>query len=83
VQDIEEKAGERNSRGKVWAMQFNGPSYFLASRVPMAATLLKRRDLELLGHAVVSVPYWEWDGRKGAGEREQYLRGKPISMRVY
>jgi hypothetical protein len=31
---------------------------------------------ELLGHALVSVPYWEWIGYKGALEREQYLRGK-------
>ena len=39
-------------------------------------TLLKRRHLELLGNALVTVPYWEWEGCKGAGEREQYLRGK-------
>ena len=32
--------------------------------------------LELLGHALVTVPYWDWDGCKGPGEREQYLRGK-------
>ena len=24
----------------------------------------------------MSVPYWEWEGAKGAGERELYLRGK-------
>jgi len=30
---------------------------------------MKRRQLEeLLGHALVSVPYWEWSGCKGAGE---------------
>ena len=38
--------------------------------------VLKRRHLELLGHALVSVPYWEWDRCKGEGEREQYLRSK-------
>ena len=27
-------------------------------------------------HEAVSVPYWEWEGGKGAGERELYLRGK-------
>ena len=27
-------------------------------------------------HEAVSVPYWEWEGAKGAGEREVYLRGK-------
>ena len=27
-------------------------------------------------HEAVSVPYWEWEGAKGAGERAVYLRGK-------
>ncbi len=31
---------------------------------------------QLLGHALVTVPYWEWEGCKKAGEREQYLRDK-------
>ena len=56
--------------------QFDGPSHFLTSRAPTGATLLKRRHLELLGHALVTVPYWEWEGCKRAGEREQYLRDK-------
>jgi hypothetical protein len=30
----------------------------------------------VLGHALVSVPCWEWDRCKGACEREQYLRDK-------
>ena len=55
------------------AVEFDGPLHFLASRAPTGATLLKRRHLQLLGHALVSVPYWEWDACKGAGEREQYL----------
>jgi hypothetical protein len=29
-----------------------------------------------LGKALLSVPYWEWDGCNGAGERERYLRGR-------
>ena len=29
-------------------------------------------------HEAVSVPYWEWEGAKGAGEREVYLRGTTI-----
>ena len=57
VRDIKEKAGERNSRGKVWAVEFDGPSHFLASRAPTGATLLKRRYMHVLGHAVISVPY--------------------------
>jgi hypothetical protein len=59
-----------------WAVEFDGPGHFLASGAPTGATLLKRRHLELLGHALVSVPYWEWDRCKGEGEREQYLRSK-------
>jgi hypothetical protein len=42
-----------------------GPSHFLASGAPTGATLLKRRHLQLLGHALVSVPYWEWDEARG------------------
>ena len=57
-------------------MEFDGPSHFLTSRAPTGAILLKRRHLELLGHALVTVSYWEWEGCKGAGEREQCLRGK-------
>jgi hypothetical protein len=68
--------GERSSSTSTWAVEFDGPSHFLTSRAPTGATLLKRRHLELLGHALVTVPYWEWDGCKTAGEREQYLRGK-------
>ena len=70
--------GERSGGGGTWAVEFDGPSHFLASssRAPTGATLLKRRQLQLLGHALVSVPYWEWAACKGAGEREQYLRSK-------
>ena len=57
-------------------MEFDGPLHFLASRAPTGATLLKRRHLLGLGHALVSVPYWEWSGFSGAGEREQYLKSK-------
>ena len=38
--------------------------------------MLKRRHLELLGHALVSVPYWERDRCKGAVAREQSLKRK-------
>jgi len=68
--------GERRSSTGTWTVEFDGPSHFLTSRAPTGATLLKRRHLQLLGHALVSVPYWEWEGCKRAGEREQYLRDK-------
>ena len=32
--------------------------------------------MNVLGHALVSVPYWEWSGCKGAGETEQSLKSK-------
>ena len=71
-----EMGGESSSSASTWAVELDGPDHFLASRAPTGATLLKRRHLELLGHALVTVPYWEWEVCKRAGEREQYLRGK-------
>jgi hypothetical protein len=67
---------ERSSSAGTWAVEFDGPSHFLKSRAPTGATLLKRRHLELLGHTLVSVPYFEWDGSKGTGKRVQYLKSK-------
>jgi hypothetical protein len=70
--------GEGSGGGGTWAVEFDGPSHFLASsnRAPTGATLLKHRHLQLLGHVLVSVSYWEWNACRGAGEREQYLRSK-------
>jgi len=71
-----EIGGERSSKGESWAVEFDGPLHFLASGAPTGATLLKRRHLSLLGHTLVSVPYWEWGRCEGSGEREQYLKSK-------
>ena len=65
-----------SSSGGAWAVEFDRPSHFLASGAPTGATLLKRWHLRVMGHALVSVPCWEWDRCKGACERKQYLRGK-------
>jgi hypothetical protein len=62
------------ARAVSWALEFDGPWHFLASGAPTGGTLLKRRHLELLGHTLVSVPYWEWDRFQGASEKEQYLK---------
>ena len=59
-----------------WAEEVDGPSHFLASGAPMGSTLLRRRHLQLLGHALVSVPHCEWRTCKGADERKEYLRSK-------
>ena len=56
--------GESSSRGGAWAVEFDGPSHFLASGAPTGATLLKRRYLQLLGHTLVSVP----TGPTGSGK---------------
>ena len=75
--------GESSSSASTWAVEFDGPDHFLASRAPTGATLLKRRYLQLLGHTLVSVPYWEWERCQGAGEREQYLRSKLDGCRPF
>jgi hypothetical protein len=62
--------------GVGWAIEFDGPSHFLACKAPTGATLIKRRHLELLGYILVSVPYWEWDGLSGMDERRKYLQVK-------
>jgi hypothetical protein len=72
---IDQLVHEKSSPGS-WALEFDGPWHFLASGAPTGGTLLKRRHLELLGHTLVSVPYWEWDRFQGASEKEQYLKSK-------
>ncbi len=59
-----------------WAIEFDGPSHFLACKTPTGATLIKRRHLELIGYNLVSVTYWEWEGLSGMDERKKYLEGK-------
>ena len=67
---------------KVWAVEFDGPSHFLRpSRSPTGATVIKHRQLELLGYALVSVPSWEWDRLgKEDNARQEYLRAR-LSLR--
>ena len=61
-----------------WAVEFDGPTHFLACSAPTGATLIKRHHLHLLGYTLVSLPYWEWASVCGAqvGAREHYLRRK-------
>jgi hypothetical protein len=52
---------EQGTSGNIevgWAIEFDGPSYFLASKAPTGATLIKRWHLEQLGYRLVSVSYW-------------------------
>jgi hypothetical protein len=63
------------------ALEVDGPTHFFTypSREPTGTTLFKRRLLdvavqrgELSGW--VSVPYWEWNDRKGEASRQAYTR---------
>ena len=73
--DAHRESAARPTAG--WAVEFDGPSHFLASKLPTGATLLKRHHLQLLGYSLVSVPYWEWDEVRGdTASEEAYLRSK-------
>jgi hypothetical protein len=63
------------------AVEVDGPPHFFNNhtREPTGSTLFKRRlmDLAVLRCEVggwVSVPYWEWDARKGDAGRQELLR---------
>jgi hypothetical protein len=77
VHDTCISANSSTGASVVWAVEFDGPSHFLACRSPLGGTLMKRRHLELLGHTLVSLPFWEWDRLTGSDERKEYLRAKP------
>ena len=63
-----------------WAVEFDGPSHFLACGSPNGATLLKRRHLQQLGYTLVVITYWEWDRVKGCEASEvQFLRDRMAS----
>jgi hypothetical protein len=63
------------------AVEVDGPPHFFNNhtREPTGTTVFKRRllDLALRRGEVggwVSVPYWEWNARKGDAARQQLLR---------
>ena len=56
-------------RGVRWAFAFFGMQV-------ATGTLMKLRHLELLGHTLVSLPFWGWDRLTGSDERREYLRAK-------
>ena len=62
VESTSAGAGEGAPSSKVWAVEFDGPLHFLRpSKSPTGTTVIKRRQLELLGYALDRVPYWELD----------------------
>ncbi len=58
---IDMRVSAKSSTGPAagWAVEFEWPSHFLTCRLPVGATLMKWRHLELLGYTVVSLPLWE------------------------
>jgi hypothetical protein len=76
VHDTRVSANSSTGASEGWAVEFDGPSHFLACRSPLGGTLMKRWHLELLGHTLVSLPFWEWDRLTGSDERKEYLRAK-------
>ncbi|KAJ1486562.1 hypothetical protein T484DRAFT_1789163 [Baffinella frigidus] len=70
AKSLEEPAGD-------WAVEVDGPFHFLGDgRTPRGGTLLKRKQLGLLGYTVVAVPFWEWDTLKGEQAKRRYLEDK-------
>jgi len=72
-----EMRGERSSSAGTWAVMLDGPSHFFTSKAPTGATLLKRRHLELLVHALVigptgsgRVPGYRGEGAVPEGQAE-------------
>jgi hypothetical protein len=63
------------------AVEVDGPTHFFNNhtREPTGSTLFKQHlmDLAVLRGEVggwVSVPYWEWDARRGAAARQKFLQ---------
>jgi hypothetical protein len=75
IQRIRAKRAQEGSQIQIQIQIVQEAARFAAEEANQG-TLLKRRHLHLLGHALVSVPYWEWVACKGPVEREQYLRLK-------
>jgi hypothetical protein len=63
--------------GKTFGIEVDGPFHFIGrSKSPLARTILKRRQVPLIGDVeLVSVPYWEWN-KLGNDEvkKQEYLR---------
>ena len=58
------------------AVEVDGPSHFSCTepRQPLGATCFRRKMLESRCSAVMSIPFFEWNG-KGEDERRAYIKG--------
>jgi hypothetical protein len=59
------------------AIEVDGPTHFVwPERSLGGATQARNRALAARGYAVISIPYWEWERLRSAGQRQQYLLAK-------
>jgi hypothetical protein len=68
------ETGGESSSGRVWAVEFDGPSHFLASGTPTGATLLTASGAAgtlSLQHALLGVDRLQGRRREGAVSEEQ------------
>eukprot|EP00961_Rhodomonas_salina_P223257 3019158-Rhodomonas_salina.1 len=70
-----------------WAVEVDGPWHFVRSSDGRlhcnGGTLLKRRHLEGLGYALVTVPFWEWDAVEKQQPEEQVASSSALSRRLH
>jgi len=75
--------GKSNGGRRTWALEYDGPSHYLAAsskfvcKLPTGSTLLKRYHLQRLGYTLVSVPHWEWSAHDQTEQgQEKYLMSR-------
>jgi hypothetical protein len=76
--DADSHSTGSNINSRKIAVKIYGPSHYLGDgRTLTGDTLLRKRQLQLLGYKVVAIPYWEWSWGSGRGEersKEDYLQ---------
>jgi len=75
------EGGGGGGKGPVgWVVEVDGPSHYQQHPWGRAtgSTQLKRRHLQSLGLALVSIPYWEWNEQAAKGQQacQAYLQAK-------
>eukprot|EP00850_Spirogloea_muscicola_P018289 SM000166S02470 [mRNA] locus=s166:103071:105501:- [translate_table: standard] len=62
-------------------VEVDGPSHFARDTgKALGATVLKRRQLRMLGWQLVAIPFYEWEELRGEEEMWRYLQNKLAAM---
>eukprot|EP00850_Spirogloea_muscicola_P014108 SM000099S25214 [mRNA] locus=s99:278489:280926:- [translate_table: standard] len=62
-------------------VEIDGPSHFARDTgEALGATVLKRRQLRVLGWRLVAIPFYEWEQLRGEEEMWRYLQNKLAAM---